>query len=267
MHEPKKGQDKDNMHIAIGFGMTSISIGLVKNGEVISRTRIPVLSQTGLLRRLTLIVDVIYKLLSRSQVTLSECTGLGIATSGVIDEERRTLITINDAYSDAIGFPFVEWFEGAFGLPCILVNDNKAALAGEAAYGVARGETNALLVTIETGIAAAAMLNGHALPGWEFLNMDDLRVCEETYINQPVGSQCGDSLISHWMTYIVNLIQVYAPNIVILSGGFISAQVDLVPLLQEQVSKYAGKPWGNARFVVVEDLDTSILLGVSRLLE
>ncbi|CAH1231130.1 hypothetical protein PAECIP111891_06809 [Paenibacillus allorhizoplanae] len=135
------------MHIVIDFGGTDISIGLVQNGTVISITRLPALSQEGLLRRLSDVIGSIYQLLSQSRYAISECTGIGIAMSGVVDPISRTLL-INEIYSDAVGFPFVQWFEVVFGLPCILENDAEAALIGEAAYTVARGETNAVLLGV-----------------------------------------------------------------------------------------------------------------------
>jgi glucokinase len=137
-----------NMHIVIDFGGADIDIGLVQNGTVISKTRLPAVSQGGLLRRLSGVIGSIYQLLSESRYSISECTGIGIATSGVVDPTRRTLISINDKYTDAKGFPFAQWFEEIFGLPCILENDAEAALIGEAAYGVARGETNAVLLGV-----------------------------------------------------------------------------------------------------------------------
>ncbi|MDR6882474.1 ROK family protein [Bacillus sp. 3255] len=136
------------MHIAIDFGGTDIQIGLVQNGTVISKMRLPALSHGGLLRRLSDVIGSIYQLLSHSKSSISECTGIGLAAPGVVDPTSRTLLSINDKYSDAVGFPFEQWFEGVFELPCILENDARAALIGEAAYGVARDETDAVLIGV-----------------------------------------------------------------------------------------------------------------------
>ncbi|CAH1232262.1 hypothetical protein PAECIP111891_06977 [Paenibacillus allorhizoplanae] len=136
------------MHIVIDFGGEDIDIGLVQNGTVISKTRLPALSQGGLLRRLSGVVGSINKLLSERRYVISECTGIGIATSGVVDPTSRTLLSINDTYSDAVGFPLARWFEVVFELPCILENNAEAAQIGEAAYGVARGETNGVLLGV-----------------------------------------------------------------------------------------------------------------------
>jgi glucokinase len=259
------------VHIAIDFGGTDIKIGLVQNGTVISRTRLPALSQRGLLRRLSDVIGSIYHLLSHSRTSISECMGIGIAASGVVDATSRTLLSINDKYSDAVGFPLEQWFEGAFGLPCILENDARAALIGEAAYGVARDETNAVLMRIGTSIGTSVRMNGQILRSGH-LQAGILGGYFGTGLEAVMKSDAVDidtfkSLIPHWSTGIVSLIHAYDPEIVILSGELMKSQADIVPLLQEQVLKYAWTSWGNVRFVVAEDPDTSVLLGVSRLLE
>ncbi|MBP1962271.1 ROK family protein [Paenibacillus aceris] len=259
------------MHIAIDVGRTDINIGLVYNGTVILKTRLPALSKEGLLRRLSDIIGAIYKLFSDSRFSLSECTGIGIAVPGVVDATSRTLASINDKYSDAVGFPFEEWFNGVFGLPCILENDARAALIGEAAYGVARGETDAVLMTIGTSIGTAAMMDGQIIRGRHHQAgiLSDYFVADLEAVtnNDAVGIDTFKKLIPYWSTCIVNLIHAFDPEIVILSGELMKSQADIVPLLQEQVLKNAWTPWGNVRFVVAEDPDSSVLLGVSRLVE
>jgi glucokinase len=163
------------------------------------------------------------------------------------------------------------WFEGALALPCILENDARAALIGEAAFGVAKGETDAVLMTFGTSIGTAAMMNGQILRGRQ-LQAGLLGGYFGTNLEAVTKSDGGGigtfkSLFPHWSTGIVNLIHAYEPEIVILSGELMKSQADIVPLIQEQVLKCAWSPLGNVRFVVAEDPDTSVLLGVSILLE
>lgn len=308
------------MNVAIDFGGTNIKIGLVKEGRVVSKTSIPANSDKGLLKRLPAVVSSIHELLSRNGSSINECAGIGIATPGLVDNVNRTILSINDKYSDAIGFSFQTWVEGAFRLPCVLENDARSALIGETAYGVARGETDAVLMTFGTGIGTAAIMNGQILRGRHFQAgilgghlttdihgeacncgsigcleaqaghwaLDRLarkqpgfsqsllaRAAEINYMEILKAAKCGDDaakqllkgLISHWSAGIVNLIHAYDPDVVILSGGLMKSSQDIVPLLQEQVHRLAWSPWGKARFAVAEDPDTSVLLGVSRLLE
>ncbi|MFD0693615.1 ROK family protein [Paenibacillus sp. GCM10027628] len=308
------------MNIAVDFGGTNIKIGLVKNGEVISKASIPAHSESGLLKRLPDVVRTIHKLIAHNGSSMSECAGIGIATPGLVDTANRTILSINDKYSDAVGFSFQKWVEETFSLPCILENDARAALIGETAYGVACGETDAVLMTFGTGIGSAALINGQILRGrhyqagilgghlttdihgkacncgnigcleaqaghWALGNLarrhpgfeHSLLACAEDVnymtILEAVKSSdatAGDllkALISHWSAGIVNLIHAYDPDVVILSGGLMKSKKDIVPLLQEHVHRHAWTPWGKVRIAVADDPDTSVLLGVSRLLD
>jgi len=308
------------MNIAIDFGGTNIKIGLIKDGAVILKTSIPAYSEGGLIQRLPAVREFILKWLSKNQYSLTDCTGIGIATPGLVDAANHTIISINDKYADAVGFHFQEWSKMMFSLPCILENDARAALIGETTYGVARGETDAILMTFGTGIGTAAIMNGQILRGrhhqagilgghlatdihgetcncgnhgcleaqashWaldrivrkhpryeqstlaSIPKINYLTILEAAKSGDSVGADILKSLISHWSAGIVNLIHAYDPDIVILSGGLMKSQADILPLLQKQVYQMAWTPWGNVRFTVAEDPDTSVLLGVSRLLE
>ncbi|MEK8128266.1 ROK family protein [Paenibacillus filicis] len=307
------------MNIAIDFGGTNIKIGLVQEGTVMARTSIPAFSQGGLTGRLPDVLASIHELLAQNRYSLSECTGVGIATPGIVDAAGRTILSINAKYADAVGFPFEKWLEEALSLPCILENDARAALIGETTYGVASGETDAVLMTFGTGIGTAALINGQILRGrhhqagilgghlatdihgqacncgnhgcleaqaghWALNNLarrhpgfehsrlaradalNYMEILEAAKSSDAVADELLKVLISHWAAGIVNLVHAYDPDIVILSGGLMKSKQNIVPLLQEYVHRHAWTPWGQVRFAVAEDPDTSVLLGVSRLL-
>jgi len=153
------------MNIAIDFGGTKIKIGLVQKGEVVSQTSIPALSDRGLIRRLSDVESSIRKLLEEQHISLSDCSGIGIATPGLVDAENKTILSINDKYSDAVGFSFQAWINEAFSLPFVFENDARSALLGEVGYGVAQGETDAVMMTYGTGIGTAVWMNGQILRG------------------------------------------------------------------------------------------------------
>ncbi|TVY07990.1 ROK family protein [Paenibacillus cremeus] len=308
------------MNIAVDFGGTNIKIGLVEKGAIISKTSISAQSDTGLVKRLPVVKATIHELLAQSGYTISECSGIGMATPGLVDTDNQTILSINDKYADAIGFSFFEWVSGAFSLPLVLENDARAALIGETAYGVAQGETNAVLMTFGTGIGTAAIINDQILRGrhyqagilgghfttningpscncgnigcleaqsgsWalehqarqhvDFMGSRLAHASEINYLTIVEAARAGDrtsidlleDLISNWSAGIVNLIHAYDPDVVILSGGLMKSKKIIVPLLEERVHRLAWTPWGKVRFMVADDPDTSVLLGVSRLLE
>jgi glucokinase len=308
------------MNIAIDFGGTNIKIGLVEKGVIVSNTSIPAQSESGLVKRLPAVVTTIHELLAQNGSSISECSGIGIATPGLVDTDHQTILSINGKYADAIGFSFAKWVSGVFSLPFVLENDARAALIGETAHGAAQGETNAVLMTFGTGIGTAAMINGQILRGrhyqagilgghlttdihgqscncgntgcleaqsgrWALKHLASQHIdfgkspltsaFEINYLTIIEAARAGDHtsmdllehLIAHWSAGIVNLIHAYDPDVVILGGGLMKSREIIVPLLEERVHRLAWTPWGKVRFVLAEDPDTSVLLGVSWLLK
>jgi glucokinase len=75
------------------------------------------------------------------------------------------------------------------------------------------------------------------------------------------------SLIEHWGAGIVNLIHAYDPEVVVLSGGLMKSADYVLPQVIKRIRASAWTPWGSPRFVVAEDPETSVLLGLSHLLK
>jgi glucokinase len=161
----RKREASGGMNITVDFGGTTIKIGLVHKGKVISRTSIPSHSKKGLLQRLSDVESSIRTLLAEHHISLSDCNGIGIATPGLIDATNKTILSINDKFADAVGFSFQDWVDDIFSLRFVLENDARSALLGEVAYGVARGETDAVMMTFGTGVGTAALMNGNILRG------------------------------------------------------------------------------------------------------
>lgn len=306
------------MHITIDFGGTNIKLGLIEDGSVAAKSSIPAYSEQGLKPRLPDVMDAVRALLRQADVEMSVCRGVGLALPGIVDADRRELLSVPEKYTDAVGFDFCGWVEEAFGLPFVMENDARAALIGEVAYGAARGCKDAVMVIFGTGIGTAAMMNGRvvrgkhyqagilgghlatdihgeactcggvgcfeaqashwalplraaripgfaasALAGAESLGYEDvIRAAEvgEAWAEQMIGS-----LIEHWGAGIVNLIHAYDPEVVVLSGGLMKSADYVLPKVTERVTSTAWTPWGTPRFVVADDPETSVLLGLSHL--
>jgi glucokinase len=306
------------MNVAIDFGGTNIKLGLVRDGEVIAKTSIPANSGEGMLARLPEAEQAVRGLLASLGADLEQCAGVGLALPGVIDPVRRTLVSIKEKYTDAIGFDFAGWTAKAFGLPPVVENDARAALLGEVAYGAARGEKDAVLVIFGTGIGTAAIMDGRVVRGRHdqagilggHLTTDvygEVCACgnagcleaQASHWSLPIraakrpgfegsrlarrtewgyeavvqdaltGDEFADrllgDLIVHWSAGIVNLLNAYDPEVVVLSGGLMKSADALLPRLTERILASAWLSWGQPRFVVADDPETSALLGMSYL--
>lgn len=307
------------MHITIDFGGTNIKLGLIRNGSVAAKASIPALSELGLKPRLPDVLKAVGALLQEAGTSISDCEGVGLALPGIVDADRRALLSVPEKYTDAVGFDFGGWVQEAFGLPFVMENDARAALIGEVAYGAARGCKDAVMVIFGTGIGTAAMMNGRVvrgkhyqagilgghlttdihgetctcgnvgcfeaqashwalpqraarMPGFaesalagaaSFGYEDVIRAAD---LGELWAGQLVESLIEHWGAGIVNLIHAYDPEVVVLSGGLMKSADYVLPRVTERVLASAWTPWGEPRFAVAEDPETSVLLGLSHLL-
>ncbi|TJY42638.1 ROK family protein [Cohnella pontilimi] len=153
------------MHITIDFGGTNIKIGLIEEGKLAAKTAIPAYSEQGLSPRLPAVEQAVKTLFEETGATLENCRGVGLALPGIVDADRRQLLSIPEKYKDAVGFDFGGWVEKVFGLPFIMENDARAALIGEVVHGAARGCRDAIMVIFGTGIGTAAMMEGKVVRG------------------------------------------------------------------------------------------------------
>lgn len=309
------------MNITIDFGGTNIKIGLVREGKVVVKASIPSFSEKGLAVRLPAVANAVQGLLSETELAIADCRGVGLAVPGIVNVDNRTLLSIPEKFTDAVGFDFGGWVRDTFGLPFIMENDARAALIGEVAYGAARGAQDAVMVIWGTGIGTAAVIGGRVIRGkhyqagilgghlttdihgesctcgntgcveaqsshWALANLaakypgfENSRLAQRRegfgYADVIQAGADGeqwaerlvDSLIGHWSAGIVNLIHAYDPEVVVLSGGLMKSADRVLPRLTEKVLASAWTPWGQPAFAVADDPETSVLLGLSHLVE
>ncbi|MBC8080514.1 MAG: ROK family protein [Gorillibacterium sp.] len=93
------------------------------------------------------------------------------------------------------------------------------------------------------------------------------QVIEASQTGDPLAVFAMQHLYKHWTSGIVNLIHAYDPEVVILSGGLMKSKDIVLPVLTQRVLEQAWTPWGQVRFLVAEDPNASVLLGLSHLLE
>jgi len=91
--------------------------------------------------------------------------GIAVAVPGVIDVRRSTLVSAHGKYSALVGADLKSWASSHFAIPFGLENDARAALMGELTFGIAAGETDAVLMVLGTGIGTAAVIDGVHLYG------------------------------------------------------------------------------------------------------
>lgn len=97
------------------------------------------------------------------------CAGLAVSFPGIVDlNAGRILSTPRGKFEDAGDLELPRWCQEEFGLPLRIENDARMALLGERWAGAARGSDDVVMVTLGTGVGAAAMMEGRLLRGKHF---------------------------------------------------------------------------------------------------
>jgi glucokinase len=149
----------DRLVAAIDVGGTSIKSALVAEDlRVVHTLRTPTRRVDG-----SVDVDQIVELIEelRAKAGAATVVGAGVAAPGVIDEELGVARTaVNLGWRD---LPLRQLLADAAGIPVALGHDVRTGGLAEFTVGAATGVRNAVFMPIGTGIAAAALVDGHRL--------------------------------------------------------------------------------------------------------
>lgn len=145
------------MEMCIDFGGSEIKLGIVDRGAVIHSATVPV--GDGDLEQAITEASALFA------AAPSAPTAVGIAVPGVVDRAAGRLVKAHDKQPRLADLDLVAWATTSFGLPAVVENDARAALLGETTSGSAAGATDAVLMTLGTGIGTAAIMDGVLLRG------------------------------------------------------------------------------------------------------
>lgn len=255
-------------YLGFDIGASSIKAALVKDKEII-KNRVQDLppSLEGLLLAL---VKIYAELLGN--IGHEELGGAGFALAGVMDKERQIMLkSPNIKYLD--GQPVRKLLEERFrGLPIKIEHDAHCFLLAEKTVGLAQNFNDVFYLTLGSGIGGALMLGGkifygaHGASGeaahmiveiakseeWETLGANkflknnlgvDSMEAEKRWRQgdkkvEAVLAELGQNL----GVGIANIINVFDPEAVIISGGLSSMAGLLWPGIKEGVAKFVFSP-------------------------
>lgn len=147
--------------LGIDLGGTKTAVSVVDdNHEVVAEGIVPTFQEgdRGVTGWAVRVAAEAGRLLGSDRVT---AVGAGVA--GPISSDGRLLEAPNLPWP--AGSALREALVQAFGRPVAVLNDANAALLGEVAAGVARGQTSALLVAVGTGIGGGLLFEGRLVAG------------------------------------------------------------------------------------------------------
>ena len=149
------------LKIGIDLGGTNIAGGLVSDsGELIYKTSAPTVtdSEESLL---SAIVNVINEI--KTHANGEEISGVGIGVPGHADDKTGIVVYCNNVPFE--NTPLAEYVKRETGLSCTIGNDANAAALGEVLFGSAKNYSNAIMITLGTGIGAGIIFDNKVFSG------------------------------------------------------------------------------------------------------
>lgn len=196
---------------------------------------------------------------------------IGIGSFGPVDLDEHS-----PTYGHITSTPKAGWANvdiagvvaSALGLPVMLDTDTNAALLGEARWGAAQGLTDAVYITVGTGIGGGAMAHGEIIHGLMHLEIGHLRLPHD-FTRDPFpgccpyhgdcleGLACGPAIAERWgkpasdlgpdhpawaleahylALGLVNLTVALSPRRILLGGG-VMQQAHLFDLIRPEFAR------------------------------
>ena len=255
-------------YLGFDIGASSIKAALVKNQEI-AKSRVQELPAN--LEGLLLALVKIYAELI-ANISHEELGGAGFALAGILDKERRIMLNSpNIKYLN--GQPIRQLLEERFrALPLKIEHDAHCFLLAEKMVGLAQNFKNVFYLTLGSGIGGALMLNGEIFYGahggageaahmivdatndleWEELGANKFikKVLGVGSVEAEKKWRGGDKKAEAAFTQlgknlgvgIANIINLFDPEAIIISGGLSSVAGLLWPGIKEGVVKFVVSP-------------------------
>jgi glucokinase len=150
--------------VALDIGGSHASCAVVRNRDLLARYEMRI-EPVSFRQALPSLERLILEVTSQARVELQECSGIVFGFPGIVDSRYGTVIATNEKFNDAVDLDLPGWGTAAFGVPLFLENDARLAILGEQYCGAAEGAEDVVLITLGTGIGAAAMLGSKPLRG------------------------------------------------------------------------------------------------------
>jgi glucokinase len=244
----------DDCVIGVDLGGTKILAGVVDRAGNVGRTAFrptPVVSQDALLDALA---ETVHEVLD------DDVAAVGFGVPSQVDQRTGTLgRSVNIPLADV---PFRDLMRERLGLPVAVDNDANVAAFAEWLRGAARGTQTMAMLTLGTGVGGGFVLDGRPYHGWaevgHIVVESGGRPCQgsctghghlEAYASGVAADQTAREVlgadatardlvdrrhpalheIGRWVgTGMVTLANLFAPEVVVLGGGFGVAAFDLL---------------------------------------
>ena len=147
--------------IGIDFGGTSVKLGLVRAGSLVTRAAsLPTLaydSGDALLAAILLSIDAL-------RARHPDVSAVGVGLPGIVDSVGGIVHHLTNVPGWE-KVPLREMISASTGLPAVIENDANAMTYAEWKFGAARGLENVVCVTLGTGVGGGLIIGGRLYRG------------------------------------------------------------------------------------------------------
>ena len=151
-------------YIGIDLGGTNIKAGVVnENFEIIGKAKTKTLCPRPAKEIADDMAKVGIEACKDAGISIDDVEWIGIGTPGIADNINGTI-----PYSNNLGFkdvPIRKYIQEHISKPVYVANDANAAAYGEFIAGAAKGATDAVCITLGTGVGAGVIINGKIITG------------------------------------------------------------------------------------------------------
>lgn len=286
-------------YIGVDLGGTNIVVGLVdEDGKILKSISRPTVKERGVEPIFDDIFSMCNEIINEFKLDKTSLKGIGIGIPGTIDDKNGVIVYSNNIKID--NFNVREYAKGKIDYEIKMANDADSAALGEVVAGSAKGCSDAIVVTLGTGVGGGIIINGQIFPGFypggaevghQIIEVNGRQCscgnkgCFEAYssasalilaakkkaeenkdsllyklvegdmekMNAKVpfdadqaGDKAGHEVIEEYLDYlsvgILNLINVFKPEAILLGGGVCKQGENLTTPLKERLAKmvYAG---------------------------
>lgn len=153
-------------YIGVDLGGTFIKAGVVdEEGTIISATKLPTEALLGGKKICENIAKAVEILILESSVLKSEIVGIGMGAPGMVDYEKGIVICAENL--ELYNFDIAAELNKITGFDVKVANDANVATLGEVKFGAAKNATNAIMLTLGTGVGGGMVCNGKLVEGNE----------------------------------------------------------------------------------------------------
>ena len=262
------------VRIGIDIGGTEVKIGLVDvHQKLLASASLPTESSRPAAEIIAAIGERTLALLAEQGIAIEQCMGVGVGVAGTVNRKTGVVTYSNNLRWSNV--PLSRLLGEALPLPIKIANDADCAALGEAAAGAGRGYQNVVMVTLGTGVGGGVIMDGEIVSGSELGHMVIVengepctcgrRGCLEAYASatalkrdaeratgkrlnpeeifaaasggDPALKAVTDNYTRRLGTGIVNITNIFRPQLILLGGGVSQQGEALIAPIRETVRK------------------------------